>query len=223
MGFDILKMSKQNRTINHLNDNISDEFSWRIKELSDYRSILKSANISQMKSLIRGGVVLLYAHWEGFVKQATSHYYNYVVLHRYPLKDLSESFIAFSLRKQLDISLSANKISKQIEGIKFILNQLNKRANLPINLPFKTSNLNYETFVEYCLLLSLDISKFELKKNFIDLKLVKNRHKIAPGNYLEINENDFDEIYDKTIDLLSILKAEILNSAVLKAFKYKRE
>jgi hypothetical protein len=211
-------MAKSNRTINFLNDNISEDYSWRIKELINYKSILKESNSFQMKSLLRGGIVLLYAHWEGFVKQATSHYYNFVLLQRHNLKDLSESFIAFSLRKYLDIIISSNKITIQTEGIKFILNNLEDRANLPSNFPFKTSNLDYKKFLEFCQILSLDITRFELKKNFIDFKLVKNRHEIAHGSFLPIDLKTFEEIFDKTIELINDVKIEVLNSASLQKF-----
>ncbi len=208
-----------NRTISILTDSVEAEFSWRIKELSNYRNNLLTSKSDLQKSLIRGGVVLLYAHWEGFVKEVTEHYYNFVFLQRLILNELRENFIAISLRKNLNSLIDSKKISLQIETIKFIKRKLSERAILPSSVPFKTSNLNFDVFSEYCLLLGLDITKFELKKNFINIKLVENRHKIAHGRFLRIDAKDFEEIYDITVKLITEIKTEVLNSAALNNYR----
>jgi hypothetical protein len=215
-------MSKDNRTIIDLETNLSEELSWRIKELSDYKTILRQVKDDQKKSLIRGGIVLLYAHWEGFVKQSSEHYFNYVVLHKLKPINLKENFVAICLKKYINNLLETKKITKQTECIRFIFDNLNERANFPSSLPLKTSNLDYEKFLEYCLILGLDFTKFELNRNFINIKLVKNRHIIAHGNFLMVNLIDFEEIFIKTIDLLRKIKTNIINSAKLKKFKKLR-
>ena len=212
-------MSKDNRTISDLENNLSKELSWRIKELSDYKAILRQAKDNQKKTLIRGGIVLLYAHWEGFVKQASEHYFNYVKLRRVKLINLKENFVVICLRKHISNLLETNKITKQTESIKFIFNKLDKKAIFPSKIPIKTYNLDYENFLLYCLTIGLDYKEFELSRNFINIKLVKNRHKIAHGNFLMINLENFEEIFNKTINLLKKIKTDIINSAILKKFK----
>lgn len=212
-------MSKDNRTISDLENNLSEELSWRIKELSDYKTILRQTKEDQRKSIIRGGIVLLYAHWEGFVKQASEYYFNYVKLRRIKLINLKENFVAICLRKYISDLLETNKITKQSESIKFIFDNLNKKAIFPSNIPFKTSNLDYENFLQYCLIIGLEYKEFELSRNFINIKLVKNRHEIAHGNFLMVDLESFEEIFNKTVDLLKKIKIDIINSALLKKFK----
>lgn len=212
-------MSKENRTIDNLYDNISHDYQWRIKELSNYRSTLLSIKKEIQYSLIRGGIILLYAHWEGFVKIASENYYKYVVLRGLLNRELKENFLAISLRKHLNSIIDHRKITMQTEGMRFLLSKMPQRAIMPSELPIKTSNLNYNMFMEYCELLGIEKTKFELKKNFIDYQLVKNRHTIAHGNYLMVDINSFNEIYDKTIELLDQTKTEILNSATLKNYQ----
>lgn len=210
---------KDNRTISVFTDSIDQEYSWRIKELSNYRNVLLSSKNEVQKSLIRGGVILLYAHWEGFVKEAANHYYNFVTRQKHLLNELKENFTAIALRKELTLLNETRKITLQIKSLEIIKNNLNIRAKFPSRIPIKTSNLNFDMFIEYCCILGLDIKKFELKKNFIDVKLVENRHKIAHGNYLLVDAKDFKDIYDFTITLLYEVKTELLNSAILMNYR----
>lgn len=212
-------MSKDNRTINDLFDNVQGDYAWRIKELSDYRNTLLASKMNVQTSLIRGGIILLYAHWEGFIKVASEHYYNFVLLRGLLNSELKENFLAISLRKYINAVIESKKITIQTEGMKFINSKMLERANMPSELPMKTSNMKYDMFIEYCELLGIDKTKFELKKIFIDYQLVKNRHIIAHGNYLLVDLNNFEEIYKKTLELIAQVKIEILNSATLQNYK----
>ena len=214
-------MSKDNRTINDLTDNIQQDYSWRIKELSDYNIILHSSNSNTQKTLIRGGIVLLYAHWEGFVKYSTKQYYNYVVLKKKNMKDLNLCFQAICVRKYIHSLLESNKIVIQNDSVKYFHSNLDKRAKLPSEIPIRTSNLSFEKFIDYCIILGIDKNQFALDKLFINVKLLSNRHRIAHGKYLFININNFNQIYKKTIDLLYKVKNEIINSAQLNKYRNK--
>ena len=68
------------RTADQLQEVLDAEFSWRLKEIADIRSAAESAKLGSQKTLIRAGVALLYAHWEGFIKKSTTAYINYVVI-----------------------------------------------------------------------------------------------------------------------------------------------
>ena len=57
------------RTLELLFECIENEYQWRIKELSIFRNTILSTNGKQQEGMIRAGVALLYAHWEGFIKK----------------------------------------------------------------------------------------------------------------------------------------------------------
>jgi MAE_28990/MAE_18760-like HEPN len=67
-------MSKKNRTLNQLVDNLDDELGWRIKDLNTIKNQIPSSTNPNQGTMIRAGVTMLYAHWEGFVKAAATHY-----------------------------------------------------------------------------------------------------------------------------------------------------
>ncbi len=70
------------RTVDQLNEFLSGEIIWRKKELTALRSLVESAKSSTDKqnALIRSGMTVLYAHWEGFVKAAASAYLEFVAM-----------------------------------------------------------------------------------------------------------------------------------------------
>jgi len=75
-------MSKNNRTLEMLQNNLDQDFAWRIKELTTIKNRIPQKKEDLQDALIRAGITMLYAHWEGFIKNATEQYLNYVSLRR---------------------------------------------------------------------------------------------------------------------------------------------
>lgn len=75
-------------------DNLDNDLAWRIKELSIIKNKIPQAKNNEQEALIRAGVTILYAHWEGFVKNAAECYLNFVSLRR--LKQAGTSIMLFS-------------------------------------------------------------------------------------------------------------------------------
>ena len=72
------------RTLEQLYDFLSGELAWRTKELVTLKALVEQTSPSRERRrvLLRAGVALLYAHWEGFVKRAGSAYLEFVDLQR---------------------------------------------------------------------------------------------------------------------------------------------
>ena len=72
------------RTLEQLYDKLSDELTWRKKELTSLKLLSESSGIATDRqiALLRALVALLYAHWEGFIKNASSAYIEYVSFQR---------------------------------------------------------------------------------------------------------------------------------------------
>lgn len=66
------------RTIEELQNRLDDDFAWRRKELTVIYTNVSSSKQNQLNTNIRIGVVMLYAHWEGFIKNAAELYLIYV-------------------------------------------------------------------------------------------------------------------------------------------------
>ena len=69
-----MKVRTTDELINALDNNLS----WRKKEIIDYKFLIeKNKNSLLSYPLIRGGIAIIYAHWEGFIKEASDMLYLY--------------------------------------------------------------------------------------------------------------------------------------------------
>ncbi len=81
------------RTLTQLRNFLDREFLWRLKEIADLKSSVRSSSSLRCKTLTRAGVPLLYAHWEGFVKNSSLGYVNFVSSQRLRYEELASCFI----------------------------------------------------------------------------------------------------------------------------------
>jgi len=215
-------MSKKNRTLLDLQDNIDRDFGWRIKELSLLESkIPNTPNRDPLQDvLIRAGVTMLYAHWEGFVKCAAENYLNYVSLKKLRHDQLESCFVALCLKKKINEMDNTNRFDLQTAAVDFMLQQLNERAYIPYEGIIQTkSNLSFFVFRDICTVIGIDYKKNQLKENLIDRELLQFRNSIAHGKYLSMNFNEYQDIYQKVIEMMRDIKDDILNAAATEKFK----
>ncbi len=67
-------------------------------------------------------------------------------------------------------------------------------------------------------MLGLDYSFYETKEVIIDEKLLAKRNKIAHGEYLDIDENDYDELHRQIISMMDHFSNQIDNCAATKQY-----
>lgn len=208
------------RTTEHLQTVLDEDFVWRRKELSLILTTIKSSKPKTLNTNIRIGVVILYAHWEGFIKNSAEYYLIYVAGKKLAFNELENNFIALSLKTKLKEFEETNKNTVHTQLIDFLLGNLKIKANLPTENIIKTqSNLNSSILKEILSILGIDYSQFELKEKFIDSQLLKIRNSIAHGQNPDITELDFYELYDEIINMMSSIKNEISNNASLAKYK----
>ncbi len=107
-------------TVSQLQTVLDGDFAWRLKEIADLKSAVKGGALSD-RTLIRAGVALLYAHWEGFVKLAATSYISFVDLQGKRYDQLQTCFSVFGMRKHVADVVGAKKSSVRIAAIEFIL------------------------------------------------------------------------------------------------------
>jgi len=215
-------MSKDNRTLEMLLDNLDNDLSWIIKELNIIKNQIPTSNTRNdtQDALIRAGITLLYAHWEGFIKSAAECYLNYVALRKLKHSELQSCFLALCLKKKIN-ELKTNKFELQQAAVEFIVNELEKRAYIPYEGIIQTkSNLKFWVFRDICTIIGIDCNKYQLKENAIDEKLVNPRNTIAHGKYLVIDYNGYEDIYNIVVEMMRDVKEDIFNAAITE--KYKR-
>ncbi|MCK5232333.1 MAG: hypothetical protein KAR13_18825, partial [Desulfobulbaceae bacterium] len=162
------------RTENDIQDVLDHEISWRIHEISYLKKTLASVNTKRKNSVVRAILPLLYAHWEGFVKNAASSYLEYVCNLRLKYCELNDSFVAIGMGQQfLQHGIKNRNISGHLISVNFMRIGLTELVRIPKRGLINTkSNLNSQVFTEILMTLGLDVNPYKTKFNFIDERIV---------------------------------------------------
>jgi hypothetical protein len=175
------------RTLEDLNQKLSEDLSWRKKELSNLRSLVdnRSFEFSKHNAVLRSGLVILYAHWEGYMKTAASSYLEFVSTRQLTYDELSTNFVAIAMKTKLKEASETNKATVFTVVTDFLLTQCSQRSSIPYKDIVSTdSNLSSSILYEIICLLSLDYSFYRSKEKLIDEQLLKRRNMIAHGESL---------------------------------------
>ncbi len=212
------------RNPDHLYDKLDQDFAWRRKELTFLNKNIKNTKEHDRQTHLRSGIVLLYAHWEGFIKNAAENYLKFVATKGLKYNELNNCFIALAFKKKLDQFEATNNASIHTQIIDFIFGELSQRAIIPFENIIKTqSKLNSERLKEILITIGIDYSPYELKNKFIDVKLLKIRNAVAHGERISIDEKDFADLYKEITEIIENIKTDILNAAVLESYKKQRQ
>jgi MAE_28990/MAE_18760-like HEPN len=204
------------RTLEQLSDRLAEDLVWRKKELSALKSLIETSSISSSKEkmLLRSGITILYAHWEGFIKSAGSNYLEYVALKRLKYSELSGNFVALTFRSRLKQVDETNKATVYTDAVAFIREQMDERSSVPYKDGVQTgSNLSSSILREITCILGLDYSLYETKQVLIDEKLLARRNTIAHGNFLQLDKQDYLELHVQVIGMMEIFRNQIENCA----------
>jgi hypothetical protein len=208
------------KTAEQLSDRLSNELAWRKKELSEVKSLVetKSFSDSKHKALVRSGICLLYAHWEGFVKLAANSYLEFVRMQKLCYEELASNFLALAMKEKLKEAKETNKPSLYIPVCDFFLDELNQRCSLPKEAISTASNLSSEIFQEITRTLGIDFSPYSTKSVLIDTKLLKTRNEIAHGEYSIFDQDEYIELHTEVITMLDLFRTDIENAAINKDY-----
>ena len=211
------------RTINELQDAIDKEMSWRKVELSAVRSNVNTARNFAKQTAVRAGIALLYAHWEGCIKNIATYYLEYVASLKISYDELSPNFLAIALKKDLSTFVETNKSTIHTSLVNKIFNSKDLKLNIPVNGIIQTkSNLNSEIFEEIMATIGLSSEEYKSSYKFIDEVLLNNRNSIAHGDRVEslgFSVDRYDDIHSKIVELLQKFSTQISNAASLGQYR----
>jgi hypothetical protein len=207
------------RNSNDLFNELDSDFSWRLKEIADIKTSIKLSDLSKAKTLTRAGVALLYAHWEGFVKNAASKYLEFVSNQGLRYEQLQSCFVAIGFKQEIELVTSSKKYIKNGQAIEIIRSRMSLVANFKNeDIIYAESNLNSDVFEKIMTTIGLNCTWYETKYNLIDSILLKRRNNIAHGDYLLVDFHVYAELHDEVIILLRAVKADIENAALMKRY-----
>lgn len=208
------------RSICELEDYLDEEISWRKKEMTLAINNFQASKAKTIDHYSRAAILMIYSHWEGFIKRCAQAYLLYINNLGIRCKDIKINFLSLALMKETDGNSSIKKIITRKAVIDFLAGELNEKFSIDIAQIDTESNLNIEVLEGICYLVGMDASSFMQKKIWIDSRLLNYRNKIAHGEKVIYSSLDFDpkELKDEIQNLLELFKSNVLNAALLKSY-----
>lgn len=208
------------KTKEKLQDLIDEDLAWRKKELIEVKLHISSFH---NKTMIRMGIALLSAHFEGFVKQAANYYVCFVSSQHIEMMKLKKCFLAMSCIKSMSVCAETEKITAIERALDKCIEKYNNQtfkvsysAENPI---IKTqSNPSSVVFKEIVNSIGLDYEPYKMMEKYIDTDLQRNRHAVVHGEKNIIDERDFMETYEHIIDIMESFKAQVIEAAELELY-----
>lgn len=210
------------KDVEKLQDKLDQEFSWRKKELICFKQMIET-DPKNTKMLIRAGIALLCAHFEGFIRLASNYYVVYISCKKVPVDNIKNCLLALKLKKKFEECGKTEKTSVHAS----LINKLEEMKGTYFEIRYsdddkiiKTeSNPTSEKICEIMDCLGLDFSVFEPKKHYIDFSLLKHRHEIVHGERTELEKDDFIETFDIIMQIIEEYKQLIIKAAEEEAYK----
>lgn len=210
------------KTTNDLQDAIDHEMSWRKRELSAIRANVVNSKRHAKETAIRAAVALLYAHWEGSIKNIATYYLEYVAMQSVSYGQLKPNFLAIAIRYDLKQFKNSNKSTVHTSIVSDIIKFQTVKSKIPTEGIIKTdSNLNSEIFIEIMSTIGLPCDDYEASYKLIDSVLLEKRNKIAHGERiesLELDEDRYCELHDQIFKLIQTFATQVSNAASLKYY-----
>jgi hypothetical protein len=208
------------KTASQLSARLESELVWRKKELITFRFLVDRGREHQNVVLRRVGVALLYAHWEGFVKDAGAAYLHFVAQQRMTHREMRGNFLALAIKAKLHSARESSKVAVFNEVAEYFVEKIDEKAKLLWNGVVTTkSNLSAQQLREIVAMLGLDYGPFELKEKTVVERLRDARNRIAHGRYLDVDAAEYDRLHNEVVNLLEVYRTQIDNAAQMGQYR----
>jgi hypothetical protein len=207
------------RTVEQFHDRLASEMAWRRRELTAIRFLVLNAKKEAKSALIRAGVAILYAHWEGFIKTAAVSYLRFVSNQKLRYRDLATPLLATAARRVLHDATAASRASRHIDMTEFFMSGLHQTCMISDSAVRTKGNLSSSVLKDIVMTLGLDYSVFATKEALIDESLVERRNSIAHGEYLSVDVADYEALNAEVVGLLESFWNQVDNAAALKSYR----
>lgn len=230
----VQEVSKKKDPLFLLQSKLDKNLSYRKQELTILKTEILKARGKVLNTFLRAGMLLIYSHWEGFIKEASKEYLRFLNDQNILCSQMKDNFFVTSLKGNIiDVSKS-RKTTKHYELFNKIANSSTVIFKVNVDSNEKPiietqSNLKWELFEEILFIVGID-SFDSTNRQIVDTILLDKRNKIAHGERIQLvkvfdseeHANDVIQEYsllqDKIIDLIEQFKDNILDSAANKNY-----
>lgn len=208
-------------------DTIQEERAWRRKELTNLKSLIHHSRDSHNQTLVRAGILLLYSHWEGYIKKVCEVFFHYLNFKAHKYCELKSNYLAIGIANDFNGNFPQKKFGAYMKTVEFITSGAsNLKFKIDVDARIDTkNNLNTEVLVELLHMIGLETEHFKNNQHHIDSRLLKYRNAIAHGERtdnnpeLSVSAQDFYDLYDRINKLIDYFESMITNHIELEAYK----
>lgn len=207
-------------TVEKFIDSLNKDLAWRRREIEYFKTRANGCKPIAQESLIRSGIALSYAHWEGYIKNSSNKYLAFVFSQRKRYNELTDNFFGIKLCKEL---LPNAKSERQYLYTSFSETYLHTYSETPDFSPDNFidthSNLTPDLFREILQIIGIKEPLFSMKYSFINEKILKHRNEIAHGERpMDITYDDLSVITKTVIEMLDEYKETLSDYALNKKY-----
>jgi hypothetical protein len=212
------------RTIEELADRLDEGMAWRRIELQALKAAVSDAETQSpgsplSRALARSGVAMLYAHWEGYVKDSCTAYVEFIAKRRLRCDELSDGL----LRTVLD-SLSRRAITGDEEALLTLVDAVRRPSDSRARIPKLTmidtkSNLRFKVLCEILNQIGFSADDFSTKDKLIDVSLCDRRNSIAHGREDYPASGDFATLLSEVFEMMELVGDMIMAGARMKSYR----
>lgn len=209
------------KSTDNLQNFLNSELKERKREISTLYFSFCKARTHEKPAFAKSLLVILYSHWEGFVKSSSQAFIEYLNHNGYKYSQLKDCFVQIGLAKELP-NHKLSTYSHRQTVIDFLTTGIEGSFKVNSEKIIDTkSNLSSEVLKELLLNLGLNYQTFELKENFIDKVLLSNRNKIAHGdNSIDITDltSNVSSYKISVIEMLDSYKSQIEDAVMCRSY-----
>jgi hypothetical protein len=192
----------------------------RKHEMTVLKLGMSNARSHEKLFLIRAGFVMIYAHFEGFIRTASSAYISYVAYQGLSFNLLKANFVAVGIKSQLQDLGEIGKATVVSATVHRFLEGMDDKAQFSWFGEIDCrNNLNRDVLREIFALTGLDSAWYETKWAFVDEILLEHRNNIAHGRDIRPEESLYEQAHNQTIEFIEHFRTDVENAAAMKLYR----
>ena len=207
------------RTEQELTDYLNRDLSWRKRELTTINLQVQNARDHIRKIMVRSGVCLLYAHWEGFLRGGARGYLEFVATRRLRLQELRSNFLVAGLYQEIHNLAQRPSVELSLQLIDAVLDDRRRFTGFHEDTTSARSNLGSRMLRELFSVVGIDSNEYLSKNVMIDKRLVQNRNIVAHGEHFHMTPEDYLELHGAIIEMMNRFRNDLENAAAARAYR----
>ncbi|MFK3671761.1 MAE_28990/MAE_18760 family HEPN-like nuclease [Leifsonia aquatica] len=195
-----------------MSDALDEDLVWRRIESQAILSQARNARGSARDAFIRAGVALLYAHWEGYTKNALGCYLRFVSRRKLRLSEMSVAFAGMAADHAARSDIGLNESGRRVAVARLLIEGAAERVSIPNREVNTQGNLNSDLCRELFNSFDLDFSLFATKDRLIDYNLLRVRNDVAHGRWSVISLESYEELHTEVLIMLETVRSIVVSA-----------